>query len=88
MHLDFFLCPYVTTSLTFENIILLVARVSHCRNRKMNWLHLVRQVLFYLIQVSSINFISIKHYIKIHQDKKDIYTTKSYGGVGWKANEA
>ena len=39
-------------------------------------------------QVSSINFISIKHYIKIHQDKKDIYTTKSYGGVGWKANEA
>ena len=41
------------------------------------------------INFSSINFISIKHYIKIHQDKKkDIYTTKSYGGVGWKANEA
>ena len=41
--------------------------------------------------VSSINFISIKHYIEIHQDKKEdiiIYTTKSYGGVGWKASEA
>ena len=39
---------------------------------------------------------SIKYQLYFHKTlhqntsrlKKDIYTTKSYGGVGWKANEA
>ena len=29
-------------------------------------------------QVSSINFISIKHYIKIHQDKKKTYMQQNH----------
>ena len=45
-----------------------------------------------IIWEPSIQFNSIQLYFhkntaaKIHT--KDIYTTKSYGGVGWKANEA
>ena len=42
-----------------------------------------------IIQFNSIQLYSHKkHYSKIHQENRDINTTKSYGGVGWKANEA
>ena len=46
--------------------------------------------IMFNVQFNSIqfNFISIKTLQQKYIKKKDIYTTKSYGGVGWKANEA
>ena len=38
----------------------------------------LKRTVVKMYQVSSINFISIKHYIKIHQDKKKTYIQQNH----------